>query len=145
MLSSTKENGGKKNPKSVTILDAEALGGFPAQAGDARERCETSMGTCCCGLRRFHFLKAEAESSSSILATNRRLQRRLWLVQTLLHLHRKSLCNLLVQNGREAQQEASCGATTNPWNGLKVNAQHPQLMLHDKTGLLCSVDLGFWV
>ena len=53
------------------------------------------MGTRCCSLRRLHFLKAKAESSSSVLATHRPLWRRLWLVQTLLHLHQKSLLQLV--------------------------------------------------
>lgn len=51
------------------MWDREAVTALVASQAVTGE-AETNMGSQCCSLRRLHFLKAEAESSSSVLATH---------------------------------------------------------------------------
>lgn len=77
------------------------------------------MSSRCCSLRRLRFLKAKAESSSSVLVTQRPLWRWLWLVQALLLLHQKALLQLLGVNWERGTARGKLKSNNKPLEKLK--------------------------
>lgn len=126
------------------ILDSQAL---PRRLGSLLglvhgERCESNMGLPDCSPRTYHFLNAKAESSSSVWATHKLLQRLLWLVRTLMCLHQKCLLQFVGMAWERGTQVAFWRATRNFRKGFG-NAQHLQLRQNHKNALLCFLDLNF--